>query len=504
MNAFKYRKILYFISAVILTTLCTQVYWNYKNYRIGKQQLINDVQSSIDDAVDHYFTGLATETSFELFSVSKGDSVGFKSRSSFVVRDTTVYSTNDHGTLDTINGAITIVKSDWKDSTNFDISINHVLDSLHLKTHEFDSILSGSRETGRFSSQFDPALAEELSSKMMVIFSENEFSLETIDSLLTEELNRKNISIPFGLTYLEHDQPIDSIRPNIIKNASLVSSTHSPYLLHTDNLKVFYANITLAVLKKNLMGIFLSFILVGAVIACLIYLLKIIQKQKELAAVKNDLISNITHEFKTPIATIGIAMEAIENFNNENDTAKNIRYAKISRTQVNKLNTMVEKLLETATLDSDKLELNKEPHNLVELLQSASQKEEIMMGSKNISFHSSSDEIIVLIDVFHFENAINNVIDNAIKYGGDEISITITNENSTIAISICDSGNGLTPAHKRQLFEKFYRVPKGNTHDVKGFGIGLYYTKTIIEKHHGKIELSLKPSTCFNISLPNG
>jgi len=107
------------------------------------------------------------------------------------------------------------------------------------------------------------------------------------------------------------------------------------------------------------------------------------------------------------------------------------------------------------------------------------------------------------VDVFHFENAINNIIDNAIKYGGDSISVRLKQIKNTIEISISDTGNGLTKAHKDKLFEKFYRVPKGNRHDVKGFGIGLYYTKKIIEKHNGTIQLELnKNNTVFKITLP--
>jgi signal transduction histidine kinase len=267
-------------------------------------------------------------------------------------------------------------------------------------------------------------------------------------------------------------------------------------------------------------------LLVASVIICLLYLLRIIKRQKQLAEVKNDLISNITHEFKTPLATMGIAMEAIQKFNAENDSEKNIRYAKISREQVDKLNMMVEKLLETATLDSENLELNFETYNLVELLQLASQNEAFSMGDKTISFSScastdaigfgrrlsaedsgdmrTEEDIPYSIDVFHFENAINNIIDNAIKYGGKDISVEIVKQNNSIEITISDSGTSLTEVHKKQIFEKFYRVPKGNTHDVKGFGIGLYYSKKIIEKHNGTIDLSIKPNTRFKITLPNG
>ncbi|MCK5401727.1 MAG: HAMP domain-containing histidine kinase, partial [Flavobacteriaceae bacterium] len=239
-------------------------------------------------------------------------------------------------------------------------------------------------------------------------------------------------------------------------------------------------------------------------ISCLFYLLKIIKHQKQLAEVKNDLISNITHEFKTPISTISVALESIKNFNVIDDKEKTKSYLDMSSSQLSKLNVMVEKLLETATLDSDSLDLNKEPVNITDLLQTIIDKHQIQTETKKINFRSSSENIIANVDVFHFENAINNIIDNAIKYGGNEISVYLKQHENTFEISISDNGKSLTKKNKDKIFEKFYRVSKGNTHDVKGFGIGLYYAKKIIEKHNGNIHLDLNNIlTTFKISLPN-
>jgi len=234
-----------------------------------------------------------------------------------------------------------------------------------------------------------------------------------------------------------------------------------------------------------------------------LFILKIIKHQKQLAEVKNDLISNITHEFKTPIATISVALESIKNFNVIDDKEKTKTYLDMSNNQLSKLNVMVEKLLETASLDSDSLKLIKEECNITELLKSIIDKHQIQSNGKTIDI-TSSKEVIAKVDVFHFENAINNILDNAIKYGGEEINIRLNQNASAFTISISDNGNSLTKANKDRIFEKFYRVPKGNTHDVKGFGIGLYYAKKIIEKHNGSIQLDLKNNlTTFKISLPN-
>ena len=166
---------------------------------------------------------------------------------------------------------------------------------------------------------------------------------------------------------------------------------------------------------------------------------------------------------------------------------------------------MVEKLLETATLDSESLELNKEDIDVVELLESLVNRYKIQHSNKTYTTHIDVENIIVHVDIFHFENAINNILDNAVKYGGNHIFVELLSKGNIVEILISDNGNSLNKTNKTRIFEKFYRIPKGNTHDVKGFGIGLYYTKSIIEKHGGKIALELnnKLST-FKISIPNG
>jgi len=499
MNRFKYRWILYFISAVIFTTLCIQGYWNYKNYQLGKQQLINDVQTSIDNAVDQYFTQLATGESFKFIK----DSVEINLSHTNITnanRDSIQIIINDsnrdfktHSVVrDKFSTELKMIKSHGKDTVN---SVIIIQDSLGANVRT-DSINT------YFEKLSEPI--EWLSSKIILSLSENELSLSKIDSIFKIELKRKNIAIDYGLRYTNPFYESQELRADLIENAKLKTASKSPFFVDHSKLTVHFDNVTLAVLKKNSFGMLLSFLLVTSVIVCLLYLLSIIKHQKQLAEVKNDLISNITHEFKTPIATIGAAMEAIQTFNSENDAEKNIRYSKISSEQVEKLNGMVEKLLETATLDSEKLTLNFEEVNLVELLRKTTHKEAFTIENKTITFEASEETLIYSVDIFHFENALNNIIDNAVKYGGNEISAEIKKVNGQIEISISDTGTSLSEANKKQIFEKFYRVPKGNTHDVKGFGIGLYYSKKIIEKHQGTISLNLTPQTSFKITLPYG
>ena len=279
------------------------------------------------------------------------------------------------------------------------------------------------------------------------------------------------------------------------------TSSNSPYLPQNSTFELYFTNVAASVLQRNLLGIILSAVLVIAVVACLFFLLKIINRQKQLAELKNDLISNITHEFKTPISTAKVALEGIENFNRENDPVKNKNYLRISNLQLDKLQLMVEKLLETATLDGNNLQLNRKEVSLMPILSDLVEKHRQLEKNKTILFKAEQPQVLLPADPFHLENALNNVLDNAVKYGGDKIEVVISAENQMIQIRISDNGTNLSSLQAEQVFEKFYRVPKGNTHDIKGFGIGLYYTKNIIESHGGSIQLHLNKTTDFIITL---
>ena len=503
MNDKRYQWILYVIVFVILGTITIQVYWNYNNYLVNKQQLINDVQQSLDNAVETYFTYLA-ENNTIAFAFGTIDSNFIEHASLDSIMHKFEVSSKNLKSCDTINveifDGVTVYKGVKADS--FLISIHDYpnpfprtkLKSIFRDLH-LDSTARGHFRT--------------LTSKVILSLTNDTLRLKNIDSLFHAELLRKNLAINYGFSYRNIEDEMLYFNPDIIEFSTLKTTTRSPFLGNKGVLTVYFSDETKIILKRILTGILISTLLVLAVISCLFYLLRIIKQQKQLAEVKNDLISNITHEFKTPIATISVALESIKNFKVIDNKEKTKKYLDMSSDQLAKLNVMVEKLLETATLDSESLELNKESINIVDLLNSIIDKHQIFSTTigteaKKISFNSSKETIMANVDVFHFENAINNIIDNAIKYGGKIISINLKKQNNQISISISDNGNSLTKANKDKIFEKFYRVSKGNTHDVKGFGIGLYYAKKIIEKHGGVIHLNLDNNlTTFKLSFPN-
>ncbi|WP_299525723.1 sensor histidine kinase KdpD [Winogradskyella sp.] len=509
MNDKRYQWILYTIVAVIVVTIGIQVFWNYKNYQANKQQLINDVQVSLDKAVDDYYADLAERTTLGVSLVGENQLDAFGEDSELakflekIDKTTAEFNNLDSLEVDNLEG-ITVVRGRKADSMMADYRERHKpisADSFKLKVDEF-----------KLNDSIDLKNISMLTSKVFISISNDTLDVKVVDSILKNELNRKNIDLKSKLTFYESDRfnRFSKKRDSIISETNpdsqytLSTTSKSTFLPKGSTLKVDFTNETATVLKRSLSGVLISTVLVLAVISCLFYLLKIIKHQKQLAEVKNDLISNITHEFKTPIATIGVALESISSFNGIDDKEKTKKYINMSSEQLNKLNIMVEKLLETATLDSDSLELNKEGIDIVALLNDLANRFKIQYPEKEFNISLKVENLEAKVDLFHFENALNNILDNAVKYGGHIISVDLIPKQNSFDILISDSGNTLSKVNKDRIFEKFYRVPKGNTHDVKGFGIGLYYTKTIIEKHGGSIDLNLtKNLTTFKITLPN-
>ena len=505
MNDARYKWLLYVILIVILSTIGIQVYWNYKNYQINKQQLINDVQVSLDNAIDAYYTNLAEHSAVEGFALhsnskNKEFDLPFDLDSMFNQRPkNNAFKLNKNLRRLARKSVLNYHK---QNAINLDSTY---IESIYLDS---DSIVSDSFQFGVEGlkvfnvDSFNMKDITLLTSKVFISITRDSLSLKNIDSLLKSELARKKLNIDYGLTF--ESRGLEAQKLKKINPSDLTTNSKSPFLPRGSSLSIHFSNETKIILKRILTGILISTLLVLVVIGCLFYLLQIIRSQKQLAEVKNDLISNITHEFKTPIATISVALESLKSFNGIDDKKKTKTYLEMSSEHLTKLNLMVEKLLETASLDSGNLELHKTPINGVELLQTIVAKHQMQTESVTIDFNPKQTLLDVTVDVFHFENAINNIIDNAIKYGGNQIWIEISQNSSSFTISISDSGNSLNHNNKDQIFEKFYRVSKGNTHNVKGFGIGLYYTKKIIEKHNGSIQLDLKKKhTTFKLTLPN-
>ena len=478
MNAKKQHWTLYSITATIVLTIAVQLYWNYNNYLDNKQRVKNEIQNSLDTAIDEYYTDLSKSNFFAIVD------------------------------YDSINSKSSFLKDFWNEDINSSkskVSISSIKISSDysgvVEASKIPKILQQEIQKIKISSDTTKFLKGIQS--VAIALDNDEINFTRLDSIFTNQLSKKGIKTPHYLILIDKDIKVGGSNKAKDIELSIFSNSKSTFLRPDQNLRAYYEDPTIQALKKSSTGILLSLLLSLSVIFCLIYLLKIISTQKELAEIKNDLINNITHEFKTPIATISTAIEAIESFNVADNKEKTKQYAAISAFQLKKLHVMVEKLLETATLDSESLMLQKEPTNIVDLIAKIAKKFELLT-KKDIKFTTNIDLKILKIDLFHFENAVSNLVDNAIKYGGDSIEINLNSVFNVTEISVADNGKGIDKSQQERIFDKFYRVPKGNTHDVKGFGIGLYYAQKIIEKHNGSINISSSfDNTIFKLQIPN-
>jgi len=488
MDKKNYKWVVYFIGITILTTIAVQVYWNYREYQINKQNLISKVQLSLDNSVETYFANL---TKSGIITFTSSDSINSKEKI-----DTIIVSTHSR--------------------YGFRRKIDSTLQNIAKQESKKPLLLKSPRNNPYpFFTANDafPKNIDSLISKVFISISRDTLDLEKLDTYIVEEFNRNNINVSYALKYnyaqrISRDSSENKIITYKLDNFPkkyLKTISKSTYLPHRSSLELFFTNETAILLKSSFISIFLSLLLSICIISSLIYLLKTIYKQKQLAEIKNDLISNITHEFKTPIATIATALEAMKSFNALDDKIKSEKYIAMATNQVNKLDLMVEKILENATLNQEELSLKKEAIHINQLIETTIEKYQLITPEKTFNFKPSNKNPIVKLDKFHFENALGNIIDNAIKYGGNRITIEVFSELNNTQILIKDNGNGIHKNQKDKVFEQFYRIPTGDTHNVKGFGIGLYYTKKIIEKHKGSINIiyDKNNTTLFKIELPN-
>lgn len=250
------------------------------------------------------------------------------------------------------------------------------------------------------------------------------------------------------------------------------------------------------------------FLIVGLAIIFFGFAVMVILKQKRLSEVKTDFINNMTHELKTPISTIGLSSEMIMRSDFQNDEEKIRKYAALIFKENKRLQNQVERVLNVAKLDKNQISLSKEEMDINELLEEVKDNFDFNQTEKGgqIELELNAESFVLNADPVHISNVFYNLIDNAIKYCDREpqIAIRTKNERNSLIVEIEDNGIGIKRDDQKMIFDKFYRVPTGNLHDVKGFGLGLYYVKIIVDAHEGNISLKSTPGkgTTFSIRLP--
>jgi len=235
------------------------------------------------------------------------------------------------------------------------------------------------------------------------------------------------------------------------------------------------------------------------------YTVFVMLKQKRLAEIKTDFVNNMTHELKTPISTIGLSADAISNPNIVTTPDRLQQYVSIIKNENTRLKNQVERVLQIASLTPRKVHLKDEILDVHEIITKAIITFELQVLEKDGKIYSKLEATRPHIkgDMVHITNVIYNLLDNAIKYTNDEpdISVTTYSKSNELYVSITDNGIGISKQHQKMIFEKFYRVPTGNLHSVRGYGLGLFYVKTIMKAHGGRIEMSSSPGKGSTFTL---
>jgi len=321
--------------------------------------------------------------------------------------------------------------------------------------------------------------------------------IKEIEVAYKKVLADQKINVPFTVLRLDSLLPETHPRPTDVSigilhpiTYRLQSGSNVPYLL-----------------KRIASPILFSLFLVGLTILSFVLLYRNMKRQQRLAELKNDFISNITHELKTPIATVGVAIEALKNFNAIQDPARTKEYLDISSNELQRLNLLVDKVLKLSMFEKKEIQLNLEPLDLKNLADEVIASMRLQLEKKNASvWLTHSGDSSLQGDRLHLLSVIFNLVDNAIKYTNDSpaIKIDVSEKENGVVLKIADDGVGIPDEYKTKVFEKFFRVPVGNIHNTKGYGLGLSYVATVVKKHNGNIvvENNEGGGTVFVITLP--
>ena len=349
------------------------------------------------------------------------------------------------------------------------------------------------------------------------------YTKEDISDIIRKAFNKNNLkNYPFEFAIVEnsisgkqllsdnfYNLYLDSSR-NINHVYPLLPPSGSNYenLVAEELLNVIVPN-QRTIIWKEMFWFIIGAILFTLIITTAFFItIRTLLKQKKLSEIKSDFINNMTHEFKTPLATISLAVDALKNDRVRGNEEKTGYFTNIIKEENKRMNKQVETILQAALLDKQEVQLNLKKLPAHEMIKSAlnniTLQVEEKLGTLDVQLNAEKD--MILADEVHFTNLINNLLDNAVKYSKENVAIKLSTENSgnQLKIKIEDNGIGMNKETLNRIFEKFYRAHTGNIHNVKGFGLGLSYVKTMVEAHHGHIKADsvLGKGSTFIISMP--
>ena len=349
------------------------------------------------------------------------------------------------------------------------------------------------------------------------------FSRDDITEIVRTAFNKNNLRhFPFEFAITENtisgkqilSDNFYTLYQDTLTNKSYVISLLPPSGSNYENLVNEEMLCVIVPNQKTIIWQEMFWFIMGAILFTLIITtaffitIRTLLKQKKLSEIKSDFINNMTHEFKTPLATISLAVDALKNEKVKGNAEKTSYFTNIIKEENKRMNKQVETILQAALLDKQEVQLNLKKLPAHDMITSALNNITLQVEEKQgkLEVHFDAEKDLILADEVHFTNLINNLLDNAVKYSKEplEIKLSTSNSGNQLKIKIEDNGIGMNKETVNRIFEKFYRAHTGNIHNVKGFGLGLSYVKTMVEAHHGtiKAESILGKGSTFTVTIP--
>jgi two-component system phosphate regulon sensor histidine kinase PhoR len=327
---------------------------------------------------------------------------------------------------------------------------------------------------------------------------QDSIKLKEIDSAYSKRLDQQGIDIPFVISRLPK---VTDREERVYNEVTIGFKNPATYKLQISDTFVY-------TIQRIGTPILLSVFLVAFTIISFALLYRNLLRQQRLGDIKNEFISNITHELKTPIATVSVAIEALRSFSAGMDAQKTKEYLDISANELQRLSLLVDKVLKLSMFEKQEVELKYEPLDMTALVEEVTSSMKLQAEKYGALINVSTDGNTYFAgDRLHLVSVIFNLLDNALKYsnGSPQIKIHINGAGSEMELSVADNGIGVPAEYKEKIFEKFFRVPTGNLHNAKGYGLGLSYVAHVVAKHKGHIHVESEGAgSKFIITLPKG
>lgn len=361
------------------------------------------------------------------------------------------------------------------------------------------------------------AMARNMKYQMMMSSQsiEKRIDQKLLTALLEEEFKSNGIQLDYEYavkSYMQGEEKLIFSSPNYkktrLKEHQTPLYTNDIVSQKPNYLKVYFPRSRRHYLTSTSLMMIPSLILVLLIVGIFAYTIVIILRQKKLSIIKNDFINNMTHELKTPISTISLASQMLRDKSINNTPSAIDRLSGIVYDESKRLSSQVEKVLQMAIFNEGRLKMKPKKIDINELAVNVVKNFEIRVQTRNghITIDTRATQSNIFADQMHITNVLFNLLDNADKYSRSEPEIEVVTENQKdrVLVSVKDNGIGIAKEHQKQIFERFFRVPTGNIHDVKGFGLGLHYVFKIVEAHNGeiKVDSALNKGTKFTISFP--